>query len=144
MKTFTKLSVLCMLLIFCLAIAVCAYRQGTRTTKIASEVIAVETFSDLMSANIALGNNWCYFRFNISREELLVTANDLRDDVKGTNRSISLALPGNTPEDSPFYINITYDDIEKSLQLLDEHPEQTSVNWVKELSTDALKDLENS
>lgn len=127
--------------VFCLTtISGCAYGQSPQgTTKPLSEVISVETVSDPMPANIALGDGWCYLRYNLTREQLEALADTTPED---SSEVISLSLPNCTPDDNPFYINITPDDITQSLRLLDQHPEQMSINLIKELPTDAIENLE--
>lgn len=134
-KFFAKIT--CTLLALCLTTTGCAYGQQGKTppSTEASEVIAVETVSDPMPVSIALGNDWCYLRFNLTRERL----EDLAEEA---NNIITLSLPSLTPNGNAFSIDITSEDVEQSLQLLDKHPEQQSVNLIKEISTDALTTLD--
>lgn len=125
-------------IILCLATCGCA-RSTPATTEPISEVIAVETLSDQVPANVVLGDDWCYFRFNLTRDHLEEIAKTISTH---TNEEISLSLPGCTPDNDAFYINITYADIEKSLHLLDKYPEQQSVNLIKEMPIEALDGIE--
>jgi len=118
----------------------CAYGQPSQgTTEPLSEVVSVETVSNPLPANIALGDDWCYLRFNLTREQL----EELDHTTNDATEVITLSLPNCTPDDDPFYINITPDDVKQSLQLLDKNPEQAAINFIKELPTDALKDIDS-
>lgn len=147
MKNFFAKSI-CTLLTLCLALTGCAHNQQKGTVAEVpettatdaspegiSEVVAVETVSIPMPANIALGDDWCYIRFNLTREEL----NELADTTD--NDDITLSVPSCTPGGDDFCMNITKEDVTKSLQLLDANPGQLSVNLIKPLSSDIPKSM---
>lgn len=126
------------LLLTCLTLTGCTHgQQGTipeDSPEETSEVIAVETVSDPMPVNVSLGDGWCYLRFNLTRERL--------EELASSDESITLCLPNCTPDDNAFNIHITQEDVTRSLQLLDNNPEQQSVNLIKSLSIDALNSID--
>ncbi len=113
---------------------------GDESTKATSEVVAVEVISDQVPTNIALGDDWCYLRFNLTKDQLERIEQTTADYPD--KRSIALSLPECTPENDVFYINITQDDIVESLKLFEKYPDQKSVNLIKNLPIAALDSLE--
>lgn len=134
-------------IILCLATCGCAKieQEATgsaaeiRVTTPSSEVIAVETVSDQVPANVALGDDWCYFRFNLNREQLTEIADTIDEHPEG---EITLSLPDCTPDDDPFFIKISHEDVKRSLKLLEKYPEQESVNLIKAMPADTLANFE--